>query len=71
MRSLSKILIEFVDSSCRTVVVSGRLAIQCKVSDWHRYQEARDAKHSKLVDTAMRNAQKHVSVLFIWNQVDR
>ncbi|EJD75230.1 TPR Domain containing protein [Loa loa] len=46
-------------SSCRSVSVSGRLVMQCSVSDWHKYRAVRDERHRKLVANFKRNGAKN------------
>uniref|UniRef100_A0A915Q884 Uncharacterized protein n=1 Tax=Setaria digitata TaxID=48799 RepID=A0A915Q884_9BILA len=46
-------------SSCRSVSLSGRLVMQCSVSDWRGYRAVREERHRKLVATIKRNAAKN------------
>lgn len=49
-----------IDSNCRSVSISGRLAMQCSISDWRGYRAGREEKHRKLVANVKRNAAKNV-----------
>lgn len=52
-----------IDSSCRSVSISGRLVMQCSVSDWRSYRAVREERHRKLVTNVKRNAAKNVCLL--------
>ncbi|VDK87885.1 unnamed protein product, partial [Litomosoides sigmodontis] len=47
-------------SNCHSVSISGRLAMQCSVSDWRSYRAVREEKHRKLVANIKRNAAKNM-----------
>ncbi|VDN07175.1 unnamed protein product [Thelazia callipaeda] len=48
-------------SSCRSVSLSGYLSLQCSVSDWRRYQTAREDRYRKLLANIKRSGAKNIS----------
>ncbi|OZC12323.1 hypothetical protein X798_00845 [Onchocerca flexuosa] len=52
-----------IDSYCRSLSLSGRLVMQCTVSDWRSYRAVREERHRKLVANFKRNAAKNACLL--------